>query len=71
VADGPVSVNDQTVDRAHHEAPLAVVAEERVDRIDDRKVAALGDGSLGTGRLTGPAAEALLDEDLEGHVRPG
>ncbi len=70
VAHGPVRISNQAVDRADHEALLTVVAQQRVDLVDDREIAALGDGPLWARRLASAAAEALFDVNLERHVSP-
>lgn len=68
VANRPVCIGHQAGDWADDEAPLAVVAEQGVNLVDNREFAALGHGSLWASRLAGPAAEALFDVDLERHV---
>ena len=51
VAHGPVRHRPPAVDRADHQAPLAVVAQQRVDLVGDREAAALADRPL-AGRPT-------------------
>jgi len=49
MADGPVRVGHKALDRAHHQAPLTVVAERGVDGIRDRKAVTLRHGPLRAG----------------------
>ena len=67
MADRLRGIDHQSVDGTDRQAAAAVVAEQGIDLVGDGEARRLGDRSDRAGRLTGPAAEALLVVDLKGH----